>query len=342
MGMQRDGAVGTGDPDRDAAVIAYFGDGASSQGDVNEAFIFAASSTPRSCSSARTTSGRSPSRSSGRPGSRCTSARSASASPASGSTATTCSRVHAVTQAALQRARDGSGPTLVEAYTYRMGAHTTTDDPTRYRLSEDLETWKLKDPIARVKAYLTRNGAGGRGLLRRHRRRGRAARRAPPRGLPGAARAERPRHLRPGLRRADPRARRAAGRLRRLPRLLRRLDRERTDEQDHAGQGPERRPAPGDGGRPQGPRDGRGRRQARRRLPDHRRAAEGLRRGPGDRHPARGVRASSAPRSGWRCAATARSARSSSTGSSTRPTTRSSARSRRSTSAARASSRCRS
>jgi pyruvate dehydrogenase E1 component alpha subunit len=46
----------------------------------------------------------------------------------------------------------------VEAYTYRMGAHTTTDDPTRYRLSQDLETWKLKDPIQRVKAYLTRNG----------------------------------------------------------------------------------------------------------------------------------------------------------------------------------------
>ena len=43
MGVQRDGLVGTGDPDRDAAVIAYFGDGATSQGDVNEAFIFAAS-----------------------------------------------------------------------------------------------------------------------------------------------------------------------------------------------------------------------------------------------------------------------------------------------------------
>ena len=43
MGMQRDGSVGTGDPERDGAVIAHFGDGASSQGDVNEAFIFAAS-----------------------------------------------------------------------------------------------------------------------------------------------------------------------------------------------------------------------------------------------------------------------------------------------------------
>ncbi|RYI98856.1 MAG: pyruvate dehydrogenase (acetyl-transferring) E1 component subunit alpha, partial [Actinomycetales bacterium] len=59
---------------------------------------------------------------------------------------------------ALQRAREGQGPTLVEAYTYRMGAHTTTDDPTRYRLSDDLERWKLKDPIARVEAYLRRNG----------------------------------------------------------------------------------------------------------------------------------------------------------------------------------------
>jgi len=63
---------------------------------------------------------------------------------------------YAVTRAALQRARDGQGPTFVEAYTYRMGAHTTTDDPTRYRLSDDVERWKLKDPIARVEAYLKR------------------------------------------------------------------------------------------------------------------------------------------------------------------------------------------
>jgi pyruvate dehydrogenase E1 component alpha subunit len=70
MGLQRDGVVGTGDPERDAAVIAYFGDGATSQGDVNEAFIFASASRA----------------------SRCTSARSASASPGSGSTATTSSR----------------------------------------------------------------------------------------------------------------------------------------------------------------------------------------------------------------------------------------------------------
>jgi pyruvate dehydrogenase E1 component alpha subunit len=66
--------------------------------------------------------------------------------------------VLAVTQAALERAREGSGPTLIEAWTYRMGPHTTSDDPTRYRLAAELETWKLKDPVERMKAYLSRGG----------------------------------------------------------------------------------------------------------------------------------------------------------------------------------------
>ena len=47
---------------------------------------------------------------------------------------------------------------LVEAFTYRMGAHTTSDDPTRYRVAAELEAWKLKDPIERVRVYLARNG----------------------------------------------------------------------------------------------------------------------------------------------------------------------------------------
>jgi pyruvate dehydrogenase E1 component alpha subunit len=63
----------------------------------------------------------------------------------------------AVTRRALEAARTGQGPTLIEAFTYRMGAHTTTDDPTRYRLAAELEAWKLKDPIERVKAYLVKN-----------------------------------------------------------------------------------------------------------------------------------------------------------------------------------------
>jgi pyruvate dehydrogenase E1 component alpha subunit len=63
--------------------------------------------------------------------------------------------VYAVTKAALDAARSGQGPMLVEAFTYRMGAHTTSDDPTKYRVSAEVEVWKLRDPIARLKAYLT-------------------------------------------------------------------------------------------------------------------------------------------------------------------------------------------
>jgi 2-oxoisovalerate dehydrogenase E1 component alpha subunit len=158
MGMQRDGSVGTGDPERDAAVVAHFGDGASSQGDVNEAFIFAASYNAPVvffCQNNQWAISEPIERQSriplyqralgfGFPGVRVD--------------GNDVLATYAVTQAALQRARDGQGPTFVEAYTYRMGAHTTTDDPTRYRLSGDVESWKLKDPIARVEVYLKRNG----------------------------------------------------------------------------------------------------------------------------------------------------------------------------------------
>ena len=69
----------------------------------------------------------------------------------------------------------------MEAYTYRMGAHTTTDDPTRYRLCDDVEKWKLRDPIARVEVYLKRNGLADEDVLRRHQGRGRRPRGAPAR-----------------------------------------------------------------------------------------------------------------------------------------------------------------
>jgi 2-oxoisovalerate dehydrogenase E1 component subunit alpha len=62
----------------------------------------------------------------------------------------------AVTRKALDDARNAQGPTLIEAFTYRMNPHTTNDDPRRYRLNSEAETWKLKDPIERVRAYLTR------------------------------------------------------------------------------------------------------------------------------------------------------------------------------------------
>jgi 2-oxoisovalerate dehydrogenase E1 component subunit alpha len=67
----------------------------------------------------------------------------------------------AVTRAALARAREGAGPTLIEAFTYRMSAHTSSDDPTRYRAAAELEAWRLKDPIERVRAYLTKNELAG-------------------------------------------------------------------------------------------------------------------------------------------------------------------------------------
>lgn len=62
--------------------------------------------------------------------------------------------MYSATKEAIDRARDGGGPTLIEAYTYRLGAHTTSDDPTIYRDDSEVEEWKVKDPIKRFKKYL--------------------------------------------------------------------------------------------------------------------------------------------------------------------------------------------
>jgi pyruvate dehydrogenase E1 component alpha subunit len=153
MGIQRDGAVG----EDGEAVIAYFGDGATSQGDVNEAFIWASVTNAPVvffCQNNQWAISEPLERQSrvplyqraygfGFPGVRV-----------DGNDVLACL---AVTRKAMQAAREGQGPTLIEAFTYRMGAHTTTDDPTRYRLAAELESWKLKDPIERVKAYLIRS-----------------------------------------------------------------------------------------------------------------------------------------------------------------------------------------
>ncbi|MGE2719782.1 pyruvate dehydrogenase (acetyl-transferring) E1 component subunit alpha [Mycolicibacterium celeriflavum] len=64
----------------------------------------------------------------------------------------------AVTAEAAHRARDGGGPTLIEAVTYRMGPHTTSDDPTRYRTPEEVQEWAARDPIARYRAFLQSAG----------------------------------------------------------------------------------------------------------------------------------------------------------------------------------------
>jgi 2-oxoisovalerate dehydrogenase E1 component alpha subunit len=67
----------------------------------------------------------------------------------------------AVSRWALEECRTGNGPVLVEAFTYRMDAHTTSDDPSRYRLADELELWKLKDPIERVRVNLVREHGVG-------------------------------------------------------------------------------------------------------------------------------------------------------------------------------------
>jgi pyruvate dehydrogenase E1 component alpha subunit len=66
--------------------------------------------------------------------------------------------VYKATKAAVDKARSGGGPTLIEAVTYRMGGHSSSDDPTKYRSSEELELWKTRDPIIRFRRYLTKKG----------------------------------------------------------------------------------------------------------------------------------------------------------------------------------------
>jgi pyruvate dehydrogenase E1 component alpha subunit len=65
---------------------------------------------------------------------------------------------YAVVAEAAKRAREGGGPTLIEAVTYRMGPHTTSDDPTRYRSEEEVAYWAARDPIERYRTYLQSGG----------------------------------------------------------------------------------------------------------------------------------------------------------------------------------------
>ncbi len=160
MGVQRDGAVGTGEPDRDTAVVIFMGDGATAQGDNNEGFVFAAvndapvvffcQNNQWAISEPNIRQTKIPiyqrARGFGFPGVRVD--------------GNDILAVYAVTTAMLDRARSGTGPSLIEAFTYRMGAHTTSDDPTKYRVSAEVEMWKLKDPIERYKAWLAHEGLG--------------------------------------------------------------------------------------------------------------------------------------------------------------------------------------
>ncbi|GEB66621.1 pyruvate dehydrogenase E1 component alpha subunit [Sinomonas atrocyanea] len=159
MGVQFDGA--------ETAVITYFGDGATSQGDVNESMVFAASfqapvvffcqnnhwaiSEPVGVQAHVPIGLRAPGF--GIPSARI-----------DGNDVLACL---AATREALGRARSGNGPSYIEAVTYRMGAHTTADDPTRYRDANELEDWRGRDPISRLEAYLRAEGVLDDGLRAR-------------------------------------------------------------------------------------------------------------------------------------------------------------------------------
>jgi len=159
MGLVFDGRCGTGDPERDEAVIVYYGDGASSQGDVHEAMVFANSyRTPEvfflqnnhwAISVPVATQARAPLYRRG----------AAYGMPSTLVDGNDVIASYVVSKLALDEARAGDGPRAIEALTYRMGAHTTSDDPTKYRTSDEERSWAQRDPIARLRAHLASKGA---------------------------------------------------------------------------------------------------------------------------------------------------------------------------------------
>ncbi|HXJ79585.1 MAG TPA: pyruvate dehydrogenase (acetyl-transferring) E1 component subunit alpha [Candidatus Methylomirabilis sp.] len=139
----------------DAVVLAYCGDGATSEGDFHEALNFAgvwhvpvvflvqnnqwAISVPlKKQTHSRTLAQKALAY--GFPGIQCD--------------GNDVLAVYAASREAVERARGGGGPTLVECVTYRLGVHTTADDPTKYRSAEEVEAWERKDPLTRFSAYL--------------------------------------------------------------------------------------------------------------------------------------------------------------------------------------------
>jgi pyruvate dehydrogenase E1 component alpha subunit len=140
----------------DRISITYFGDGATSEGDFHEAMNFAgafgvgcvflcqnngwAISMPRAAQTASETIAQKA---------------VAYGMPGVQVDGNDVFAVHQVTAEAVERARSGGGPTLIEAVTFRVGPHTTADDPTRYRDANEGTSWQVKDPIERLRLYLS-------------------------------------------------------------------------------------------------------------------------------------------------------------------------------------------
>ena len=141
------------------AVIAYFGDGGTSKGDFHEGFNMAgvfklpvvficqnnqwAISLPRERQSASKTL-----------------AQKACAYGFEGIQVdgNDIFAVYKATKDAVEKAKHGGGPTFIECFTYRMSHHTTADDATRYRKEDEVEAWKLKDPLLRLKLFMEKKG----------------------------------------------------------------------------------------------------------------------------------------------------------------------------------------
>lgn len=151
-------AMGIRNDEADAVAVTYFGDGALSEGDVSEAMVFAASfdapvvffcqnnhwaiSEPVRVQSSVELAERA----------------GGFGIPALRVDGNDVLAVAAATRVALERARTGGGPTFIEAVTYRMGPHTTADDPTRYRDADELAAWGARDPLTRLAAHLRAAG----------------------------------------------------------------------------------------------------------------------------------------------------------------------------------------
>ncbi len=143
----------------DQVAIAYFGDGATSEGDFHEGLNFAgvfkcpviffcnnnhyAISVPRHMQTASETLAQKA---------------IAYGMPGIQVDGNDFFAVYSATKAAADHARSGKGPVLIEAYTYRRGYHTTSDDPTKYRTAEEEKEWEAKDPLTRMKKFLEAKG----------------------------------------------------------------------------------------------------------------------------------------------------------------------------------------
>jgi len=155
MGQRFESKVG--DAQTGEATICFFGDGATSQGDVHEGFVWGAvydAPIVFYCQNNQWAISEPTERQSRVPLYQRASGYGFPGIRVDGNDVLACL---AVTRWALEECRTGNGPVLIEAFTYRMDAHTTSDDPTRYRLADELELWKLKDPIERVRVHLVRN-----------------------------------------------------------------------------------------------------------------------------------------------------------------------------------------